>query len=159
MDVITMHSTISVISQLKSKFPDLLFKSSDDFFWSPTDKTIYYDKKNDNEIELLFHETGHALLGHSNFESDVQLVSMERDAWDKAKTLAADFGIVITDELIQSNLDSYRDWLHKRSTCPKCTAVGLQVKKSTYACPACNHNWEVNSAITCALRRYNKKRT
>jgi hypothetical protein len=153
-----MQSIISIISQLESKFPELSFKPSDDFFWSPSDNTIFYNN-NDNEIELLFHEIGHALLGHSNFESDVQLITMERDAWDRARLLATDFNINVTDELVQSNLDSYRDWLHKRSTCPNCSAVGLQVKKAAYSCPACNHTWSVNTAITCALRRYNKKRT
>ena len=159
MDATTMQSITSIISQLKNKLPDISFKPADDFFWNPSDKVINYDPENDSEIELLFHEIGHALLGHKSFDSDVQLIAMERDAGDKARSLADEFGITITDDFIQSNLDSYRDWLHKRSTCPNCTAVGMQIKKSGYSCPACNHDWSVNSAITCALRRYNKKRT
>jgi hypothetical protein len=158
MDATTMHSITSIISQLKNKFPELSFESSDNFYWSPSDKKIYYDAKSD-EIELLFHETGHALLGHANFDSDVRLVAMERDAWAKAQSIATDFDINISDDLVQENLDSYRDWLHKRSTCPDCKAVGLQIEKALFACPACNNNWRVNPAINCALRRYNKKRT
>jgi hypothetical protein len=159
MDATTMHSITSIISQLENRFPELLFKPSDIFFWCPSEKTIYYDQENNSEIELLLHETGHALLNHSNFESDISLVAMERDAWDKAKLLAADMGINIDDQQIQSNLDTYRDWLHKRSTCPNCSAVGMQTKKTTFTCPACCHKWQVNTAITCGLRRYNKKRT
>jgi hypothetical protein len=144
--------------QLKSSFPNISFQIAKDFFWSPSEKTVYYDEKSD-EIELLFHETGHALLGHSNFDSDIKLISMERDAWEKAQSIARDFNIEISDELVQENLDSYRDWLHKRSTCPDCSAVGMQTDKALFHCPACNNSWKVNPAINCALRRYNKKRT
>jgi DnaJ-class molecular chaperone len=51
-------------------------------------------------------------------------------------------------------MNSYRDWLHARSTCPVCQATGMETKKSIYTCPACRHQWRVNEARICSLRRY-----
>ena len=79
---------------------------------------------------------------------------MERAAWDKAVLIALDFGQTIDTNTVESTLDSYRDWLHARSTCPNCQATGLQIKKQTYSCPACRHTWRVNEARICALRRF-----
>jgi hypothetical protein len=158
MDVTTMHSTITLLSRLKIDYPQFSFKLGDDFMWSPSDSIVYYCKQDDNNQSIfLLHELSHALLSHVNYRSDVNLVTMERQAWDYTKELALFYDVTISDEIIQSNLDSYRDWLHSRSTCPKCKATGLQIKECTYACPACNYKWRVNEARTCALRRYNTK--
>ena len=80
---------------------------------------------------------------------------MERQAWDKAIDLADTYDAHIDDSIIETTLDSYRDWLHARSTCPTCSATGLQVKNRTYNCPVCHGQWRVNEARICALRRYN----
>ena len=159
MDVTTMHSTTSIISQLKNSHPEISFEPGDDFYWSPSDRTIFFDKNNPDQTILLLHEIGHALLGHSTFGTDIELLAMERQAWDKSVEVAKEFEIEIPDDFIQMNLDGYRNWLHSRSTCPNCTAIGFQIKKLQYTCPSCNYNWTVNEARTCALRRYNKKRT
>jgi hypothetical protein len=154
MDVITMPSTISILANLKNKYPQFLFKPSNNFLWSSSDNTIYYDKKNNDQAIFLLHELSHALLGHANYDSDIKLITMERQAWDNTIILAQEYNIKVTDDFIQSNLDSYRDWLHSRSTCPKCQATGIQTKKYDYLCIVCSHKWRVNEARTCALRRY-----
>lgn len=148
-----MPSTTTLLSRLKTDYPQFSFKPSDNFLWSSSDNTIYYDDKNDNKHAFLLHELSHALIGHSNYDSDIQLIAIERQAWDRAKDLATSYGVTISDQIIQSTLDSYRDWLHARSTCPDCKATGLQIENN-YVCPACNHRWHVNEARTCALRRY-----
>jgi hypothetical protein len=79
---------------------------------------------------------------------------MERDAWDKANEIAEIYHLEINDEIVQSTLDTYRDWLHERSNCPVCQASGIQIEKYAYRCIACNHKWRVNEARICALRRY-----
>jgi len=84
---------------------------------------------------------------------------MECEAWNKVIELAKNYTISISQEDVQSDLDTYREWLYKRSSCPKCQANGVQNGDKIYQCLACNHKWRVNEARICALRRYkmNKK--
>ncbi|MBC7868964.1 hypothetical protein H7X69_02175 [Candidatus Saccharibacteria bacterium] len=152
MDVIIMPSTASLIPQLKATYPQFAFKLAESFLWSPSKQTVYYTT-DDADYGFLLHELSHGLLGHADYSRDIELIAMERDAWDKALEIAKDYTVTINDDLIQSTLDTYRDWLHARSTCPRCKAVGLQIKKQTYTCPACRHPWRVNEARICALRR------
>lgn len=149
-----MQSITLVIKSLKKDYPDFHFSIGDDFLWSHKDKTIYYSA-NDDEISFLFHELAHAVLGHRDYKKDVELLKMEATAWEKAIELAKKYKIKIDDDLVESTLDTYRDWLHARSTCTKCQAIGLQIKKDTYKCIACDNHWRVNEARSCALRRYN----
>ncbi len=153
-----MQSTTSILKQLKNDFPQFIFKKSDNFLWSSSDNTIYFCNLSLNNIIFLIHELSHALLHHTKYDHDITLLAMERQAWDKTVQIAPKYGISIDEDIIQSNLDSYRDWLHARSTCPKCNANGLQIDKSVYKCPACTHSWRVNEARTCSLRRYNCKK-
>ena len=155
MDVIIMPSTISLIKRLKTDYPQFVYKKASNFLWSHSDNTIYYTCEND-DCSFLFHELSHAILNHTDYDRDVELIAIEREAWGNAKKIAENYGIEINDGFIQSNLDTYRDWLHKRSTCPECRATGLQIKKHIYKCLACCHDWRVNDAKTCALRRYSK---
>jgi hypothetical protein len=157
MDVIIMLSTTSLLSRLKNSYPQFIFKPGDGFSWSSIDNTIYYKDNIDNDIAFLFHELSHAILGHTDYEQDIQLVTMERQAWDYAVKLANSYKISIPDDTVQSTIDSYRDWLHLRSCCPKCEATGMQFEKNSYTCPACNHKWRVNEARLRALRRYKIK--
>lgn len=153
MDVTTMPS---INLQLARDFPSLRFEPSDDFHWSPHDKTIYF-KPTEPNSPLLIHELSHALLGHDTYESDVALLKIEREAWNKATELAPIYKIPIEDEVIESHLDTYREWLHARSTCPACSANGYQVKTSLYRCLACSTEWKVNEARLCGLKRYTTK--
>ncbi|MEI6053738.1 MAG: hypothetical protein WCQ49_00020 [Candidatus Saccharibacteria bacterium] len=150
-----MPSTTSILQNLKNNYPQFDFKPSDTFYWSFSDKSIYYDKDNKNDPLFLLHELSHAILGHNSYSQDIQLLVMERQAWDKTIELAKDYNIQIAEELIQLNLDSYRDWLHNRSKCPKCKENGIQINDKKYKCLVCGNTWLVNEARTCALRRYN----
>lgn len=152
-----MPSITSILKLLKNNYPQFYFEKSDDFLWSSSNNTIYYDNKSENSAVFLLHELSHALLNHTNYDRDIQLVIMERQAWDYTVKLAPKYNIAISNEMVQSTLDSYRDWMHKRSTCPNCETTGSQIDKYTYKCPACINNWRVNEARTCDLRRYNKK--
>lgn len=132
----------------------LIFESSDSFSWHYTEQKITYDPHAEHAAAYLLHEYGHALLGHRDYAHDVFLLEMERDAWDQAVSLASRYGVSVDFELIESALDTYRDWLHQRSTCPTCQATGIQTAKYTYQCIACHTKWRVNDARACALRRY-----
>ena len=155
MDAITMQSTNLLLNKLKDDYPLFTFMSADKFLWSATQQTIYIDTTVEHINEFTLHELSHALLDHKGYRADIDLVKLERDAWEYAKSnLAPHYDLVIDEELIQENLDTYRDWLHSRSKCPDCEATGLQTKSRHYRCIACGHTWRVNEAKLCALRRY-----
>lgn len=148
-----MPSTFSLLKTLKQDFSDIVFSPSDRFHWSPDERVIYYGEVTD--VASLLHEVAHATLGHTGYRYDVELLKMERDAWDFTKTtLVKKYKVAIDDERIESMLDTYRDWLHDRSLCPNCEATGIQIAINRYSCLACSGAWRVNEARSCALRRY-----
>lgn len=148
-----MLSMPSLIQQLKTDYPQFTFKKAKRFLWSPNETTVFYTGA-DSDYAFLLHELSHGLLDHAEYRRDIDLIAMERAAWDKAVELAPTYRLAISEDIVETTLDSYRDWLHARSTCPNCTAVGLQTEQRAYTCPACHHNWRVNEARICALRRY-----
>lgn len=161
MDATTMPKINSLVKTLSIAFPTLFFKESNDFRWSPNETTVYYfpDAHNDATCDLL-HETAHGLLQHEGYERDIDLLKMERDAWTYAKhELAPRFDVKIDDDVVEDALDSYRDWLHARSLCPRCSQTGLQTDVSTYSCLGCDEFWQTNEARRCALRRYSLETT
>ncbi len=152
MVVITMPSTLLLIAKLQGDFPDIRFTAGDIFRWSPSEQTIYYS--NVCDTASLIHELAHALLGHRDYLRDIDLLTMERDAWEYATTtLAERYGLQLDEDIVQDSVDTYRNWLHARSTCPSCRATGIQTATTLYACIACSAEWRVNEARSCALRR------
>lgn len=142
------------ISNVINDHPQFRFQLSDDFYWSSSNNTIYYTTQDKYCLELLLHELSHAILNHCLFSFDIELIAMERQAWDYAKKLALSYEAEISDNFIQDQLDTYRDWIHDRSTCPQCKANGLQATKSSYQCFACRSEWTVNDARERQLKRY-----
>lgn len=148
-------SLTETLHKLTLAFPNVHFELADDFSWSPSTKTVHYNPSLPHATALLLHELSHGLLDHREYTRDVELISMEAAAWQKAQAIAPEFGVVIQEDVAQDNLDTYREWLHARSTCPACKATGFQITAAEYHCPACLHRWRVNEARSCALRRYN----
>ncbi len=148
-----MPSTVSLVKRLIADFPAFRFVPSDDFRWSAEETTVYYSQASSDEASLL-HEVAHGVLAHTDYSRDIELLQMERDAWDYASsTLSARYGLVVDDDTIQDAIDSYRNWLHARSTCPHCKATGLQTKKELYTCLVCRRTWHVNEARNCGHKR------
>lgn len=149
----------TLVKHLKKDFPTLAFAPSNTFAWSPKSNSILYiDGARDEKIAhwSLLHEVGHALLEHNSFESDFELLLLEVEAWEKAKKLAAKYEVLIDDEHIQNCLDTYRDWLYQRSTCPSCTATSMQANKHTYICINCDTSWQVSGSRLCRPYRMTK---
>ncbi|MES2630831.1 MAG: hypothetical protein V4611_02660 [Patescibacteria group bacterium] len=157
MDVITMRSTSSLLHKLKTDYPEVHFVTGDTFAWVPETKTVFYVNDGPQSKALLLHEVSHGLLDHREYKRDIELLAMEAAAWEKAKELAKTYHFPISEAVAEDHLDTYRDWLHARSTCPECTAIGYQTSRDTYSCPACNTEWRVNEARVCELRRYKQK--
>lgn len=149
----TTHSITWLVKQLRRDYPDILFQSGANDAWNPIEAIVHYRHSSDSPDQLL-HELGHALLMHTSYKRDIELVGMERDAWTKAQEIAQKYDLSIDNESIDTHMDTYRDWLHARSTCPQCESNGLQTDSHLYQCLACDITWRVNDARTCGLKRY-----
>ncbi len=139
---------------------NLTLRQGEIFGWDHTACAITYNPAHPAAIANLLHEFGHATLDHQSYQRDIELIAMERAAWDRAKVLGQELGIALDTDTVEDALDTYRDWLHARATCPTCTAAGIQTDGMLYTCLACHTTWHVNEARTCALRRrvHTKKR-
>ena len=139
-----------LVTRLQNDYPMFEFVASDKARWSPTEQKIYYT----NDSIQTLHELGHAVLGHSKYRQDIELLQIERAAWNKAKELALTYGINIDDDTIERALDTYRDWLHQRSKCPNCGQTGLQnIDTLDYRCPNCQHTWRATGGKSTRLKR------
>lgn len=139
-----------VVNQLQKDFPNLSFLADEQFYWSPKDQTVHYKKgSNPRNLWTLFHETSHGILGHKTFNTDFELLQIEMAAWNHAHELGKKYNIDIDVDHIENCLDTYRDWLHKRSVCPKCSLKGLQTSSSIYKCINCSHVWRVSKNRLC----------
>lgn len=177
----------ALISRLKALYPQLRFAAGKSFSWSPETNEIFYpenliagssqrsaDSKKANRQRLsangqeplwaLLHETGHALLGHTTYQADYELIRLEVAAWEKAKELAIQLNsyfqepsLEIDEEHVQDCLDTYRDWLYKRSICPECGTKCLQQDDYVhYRCHNCHTTWRVTPARFARAYRRSK---
>src|SRR5450830_936605 len=114
---------VTLLERIQADYPEIVFVESTQFSWHAGKRHISYTKASLDDargVWALLHELGHALLRHTNYKSDVELLHIEVAAWTKAREFATNYQTIIDEEYIQDSLDSYRDWLHIRSTCPKC---------------------------------------
>jgi len=144
----------SIFSELKNNHPNITFQKSDHSRWSPETKTIHYKVSGKNSLWSLLHEIGHMVCDHTTYDSDIGLLRMEVAAWKQAREIASRFNVVIDEEHIQKCLDTYRDWVYKRSSCPVCTQAGIEKELGLYSCINCPSKWKVSSARFC--RPYRK---
>ncbi|MGZ6004735.1 MAG: hypothetical protein ACXWLH_01145 [Candidatus Saccharimonadales bacterium] len=146
-----------ILKKLIKKFPDWEFVAGNRFSWSPAKRQIIYNQSaNETDVVAiwsLLHELGHARLGHKDFSSDFELLRLEAAAWTEAEQLAAEFHQSIDQDHIQDCLDTYRDWLYQRSTCPNCTSTSLQTSRSHYNCFNCGTVWRVSASRLCRAYR------
>lgn len=152
-----MGSFDRLLARLTTDFPDVRFKAAERFRWEPETTTVFYASSDDKHaLWSLLHEVGHASLKHKGYRSDLSLLIMESEAWNAAKTLAKKYGIYIEEEYIQDCVDSYREWLHKRSRCPACLQNGVEQTKGSYRCINCPAKWDVSTSRFCRVYRKSK---
>ena len=125
------------IAKIKTDFPELTIRDGKKFAFRPP-KTVMVGPEEDFWKLLLLHEVAHAVLRHKTFRLDAERLKMEAAAWDKATELAKIYGIEIDEDFAQNQLDTYRDWLHKKSRCPKCGLTRFQTPDGQYSCPRCD---------------------
>jgi len=148
--------------RIEVDYPEITFTEATRFSWHAGKQHISYTKaslQDTRGLWALLHELGHALLKHTDYTSDVELLNIEVAAWDKARNLAAKYDLAIDEEYIQDSLDSYRDWLHVRSACPTCHEHCLQVDVDTYKCHNCGTTWNVTQSRLCRPYRKTYKKS
>lgn len=155
MAVTTTPPTKRQLKDLKQAFRQYQFAAGEVFSWAPDQNTIFHPKvSTEADVANLLHEIAHAELGHNTYGLDIELIKHEVAAWQHAaEVLAPQFNLSIDQDLIEDSLDTYRRWLHDRSSCPNCGHNGLQTTQNTYNCSNCRCSWRVNEARNCALRR------
>lgn len=136
-----------LLLRLRQDYPQFKFKPGPVDTWSSEEQTIFYSKDRDRKEQRwsLLHELAHAILGHDQYFSDFELLKLESKAWSLAKELGDKYKIKIDEQHIQHCLDTYRDWLHRRSTCPTCDIRTLQTDEHRYACHNCGTIWTVTT--------------
>lgn len=152
--------TPKILKDIEPLLNNVTLLAGDTFLWSPKDRTVVYaeTKLTDKTGKWsLLHEIAHASLEHQIYESDFELLQLEVAAWKEAKRLAVSIKLDIDDNYIEDCLDTYRDWLHQRSTCPTCGSIGLQHDPSEYRCHNCLGIWRVSASRFC--RPYRMKQT
>lgn len=157
---ISSKQTKAFIAKLASDFPQYKFAPGTEEQWSPKTQTIYYNP--DQPVLKIrygtLHELSHALLEHTDYTSDFELLKLEAKAWELAASIGKKYGVSIDHDHIQNCLDTYRDWLHRRSKCPICGVHALQDSPKSYRCHNCGESWHVtNDRFVRSYRRRNRK--
>lgn len=150
----------TIVKSLALQFPHLRFTAGPTFCWSPQKQEILYNTAQDplTAAWSLLHETGHAILEHTSYKADFELLTLEIAAWDQARELGMQYAIEIDEDHIQDCIDTYRDWLYRRSICPSCTTKCLQQATMThYKCFNCHTSWRVTPSRFCRSYRSTKQ--
>lgn len=126
------------LAQIKNDFGDFHFKAGKKFAFRPP-KTIIIGPEEPYDSLLLLHELGHALSLHRDFSTDAKRLKMELEAWDKARELADKYEISFNEDLMESQLETYRNWLDTKSKCPICGLTRYQTPNGDYHCPVCEN--------------------
>jgi hypothetical protein len=146
------HNLDTLLESIARDYPDLKFIESAHFAWHSGRKHVAFKRDPENverNMWALLHELGHALLNHSAYVHDVELVQLEVAAWERARSLAKHYGLQVDEDYVEDCLDTYRDWLHLRSTCPTCYGRALQASERLYRCFNCQGEWQVSRSRLC----------
>jgi hypothetical protein len=142
----------TLLDRIRNDYPDLSFVESTRFSWHAERKSVAFKKSaagTERGAWALLHELSHALLDHTDYRYDIELLQMEAAAWARAHELTAAYGLHINEDYVQDCLDTYRDWLHLRATCPVCFARSLQASPRRYQCFNCGARWQVSRSRLC----------
>ncbi len=126
------------LRRIQDDFPEFRFAHGKKFAFRPP-KTIIVGPLEPFSELLVLHELSHAILKHRDFRMDIERLRMENEAWEKTRELASNYAVQINEDLIQGDLDTYRDWLHAKSKCRKCGLTCYQTPDGVYHCPRCEN--------------------
>lgn len=126
------------LARVKRDYPKLRFREGKRFSYH-FPGVITVGPAEDGDELLLLHEVGHALHEHKEFTTEVERIKCEREAWEAARGLCARYGVTVDEELIEAQMESYREWLHQKSRCPKCGLTRFQAPDGAFHCPLCEN--------------------
>ena len=124
--------------RVKTDFPSLKFVTGRKFAFRPPKTVVLPEDTSDCNPLLVLHEIGHALIGIFDFSTEIDRLKIEVMAWEKARELCSRYKVEVDEDLIQGELDSYRDWLHQKSRCPECGLTRFQTPDGVFHCPKCD---------------------
>lgn len=127
------------ILEIITDHPAFIFKTGTRFTFHPP-RTIIIGPFCSHFELLILHELGHALSEHKNYQTLIELLKIERAAWEQAKILAKKYHLPYSEDVIESHLDTYRNHLHRKSLCPSCGLTRPQDRQGNFRCPYCNLN-------------------
>ncbi|OGL31030.1 hypothetical protein A3F37_04485 [Candidatus Saccharibacteria bacterium RIFCSPHIGHO2_12_FULL_41_12] len=135
-----------LLEKLIAIYPNIKFSSANSFSWNYNKKCVSYNKNSEFAVADLLHEIGHAQCDHEGYTSDLSLLSKEIEAWSIAEDIGKRLNISIPKNYIDKCINSYRNWVYKRSLCPKCLQNGIEKFEREYVCTNCYERWQVSSA-------------
>jgi len=142
----------ALITRIRHDYPGLSFIESTHFSWHAGKRHVSFKRTGADprhDMWALLHELGHALLEHTDYHYDIELLKLESAAWEKARGLAQNYSLDVDEDYLQDCLDTYRDWLHLRATCPTCSSRSLQASPRHYRCFNCQTEWSVTRSRLC----------
>jgi len=102
-----MPSTPSLLERISEDFADLTFENGQHFEWQPDSRTVVYDIDDPYFDAHLLHEVSHAILNHTKYDRDIDLIAMERDAWQLAKVeMAERYGVRVPASILHYDRDT-----------------------------------------------------
>src|ERR1051325_2472547 len=86
------------VTALKKDYPQFSFKVGAHDVWSPKNQTIFYNPgRSMRKLQCsVLHELSHALLEHTNYTNDFELLKMEAEAWYKAAEIGQKYEVEIS---------------------------------------------------------------
>lgn len=129
----------TLLKALRQDFPALRFRQGERFTFRPP-RTIFYNPLLPSADLLIFHEIGHALCGHCDYQTHIRRLEIEAEAWAKGKEVIdshPNYQVTYNPDFAEDQLDTYRDWLHQKSLCPTCHLTRCQTPDGKYHCPHC----------------------
>lgn len=127
------------VKQLIIDHPNFSYQIGKKFAFRP-EKTIILGPPQLNFALQTLHELGHALSKHKDYNTHIERLKIESEAWERAKALYSTYQnppIKWLDEYVEDSLDTYRCWLHAKSLCKKCGLTRYQSPDGVYHCPRC----------------------
>lgn len=126
------------MERLQGDFPEVKFRRGRKFLFRPPRTVVLGPAEKDDSL-LLLHELGHFLCGHRDFGTGAGRIRCEREAWEKARELCKKYGVFYDEEVVERELDTYREWLDQISCCPRCGLTRYQTPDGAFHCPRCEN--------------------
>ncbi len=135
------EKNLAFLETIKKTYPEFTFRPGRKFLFHPP-KSIRYLESDENFRFLLLHELSHALLGHFSFNRSLERLQIERDAWAKTRELCSLHSVTFNEELAETELNTYRDWVHQKTLCKHCGLSCLEVSSESLYCPFCQRKYK-----------------